>query len=133
MSNKAIKCRNVDFINIQYGNVLKQIKEVKLLSGKEILKVPFTDITRDINSLASIINECDLIISIDNSTAHLAASLGHPTWILLPYSADFRWMEEITSALWYNNTTLIRQEKENDWNGVVDLVRDAIEKSNLNN
>ena len=130
--SQIVKCKNVNFINIQYGNVLKQIKEVKLLSGKEILKVPFTDITKDINSLASIIKECDLIISIDNSTAHLSASLGHPTWVLLPYSADFRWMEEVTPAIWYNNTTLIRQEKENDWNGVVDLVCNAIEKSNLN-
>ena len=130
--SKIIKCRNVNFINIQYGNVLKQIKEVKLLSGNEILKVPFTDITRDINSLASIIKKCDLIISIDNSTAHLSGSLGHPTWVLLPYSADFRWMEEITPAIWYQNTTLIRQEKENDWNSVVDLVCNAIDNSDLN-
>ena len=130
--SKIVKCRNVNFINIQYGNVLKQIKEVKLLSGNEILKVPFTDITRDINSLASIIKKCDLIISIDNSTAHLSASLGHPTWVLLPYSADFRWMEEITPAIWYQNTTLIRQEKENDWNSVVDLVCNAIDNSDLN-
>ena len=50
---------NINFINIQYGNVLKQIKQVKLLSGKEIHKVPFTDITKDINSLASIIKKCD--------------------------------------------------------------------------
>jgi len=82
--------------------------------------------------LASIIKKCDLIISIDNSTAHLSGSLGHPTWVLLPYSADFRWMEEITPAIWYQNTTLIRQEKENDWNSVVDLVCNAIENSDLN-
>ena len=130
--SQIVKCKNVNFINIQYGNVLKQIKEVKLLSGKEILKVPFTDITRDINSLASIIKKCDLIISIDNSTAHLSASLGHPTWVLLPYSADFRWMEEVTPAIWYQNTTLIRQEKENDWNSVVELVCNAIDNSELN-
>ena len=130
--SRIVKCSNVNFINIQYGNVLKQIKEVKLLSGREILKVPFTDITRDINSLASIIKKCDLIISVDNSTLHLASSLGHPTWALLPYSADFRWMEEITPAIWYKNATLIRQEKENDWNSVVDLVCNAIENSDLN-
>ena len=130
--SRIVKCSNVNFINIQYGNVLKKIKEVKLLSGREILKVPFTDITRDINSLASIIKKCDLIISVDNSTLHLASSLGHPTWALLPYSADFRWMEEITPAIWYKNTTLIRQEKENDWNSIVDLVCNAIENSDLN-
>ena len=111
---------------------MKQIKEVKLLSGKEILKVPFTDITKDIISLASIIKKCDLIISIDNSTAHLSASLGHPTWVLLPYSADFRWMEDISPAVWYKNSTLIRQNKENDWQNSVDLICDAIVKSDIN-
>ena len=125
-------CPNVNFISIQYGNVLKQIKEVKLMNGIDILKVPFTDITKDINSLASIIKNCDLIISVDNSTAHLAASMGHPTWILLPYSADFRWMEDITPAVWYKNSTLIRQNKENDWQNSVDLICDAIVKSDIN-
>ena len=113
-------------------SMLYEIAKKSAQVGNEILKIPFTDITRDINSLASIIKKCDLIISIDNSTAHLSASLGHPTWVLLPYSADFRWMEEITPAIWYQNTTLLRQEKENDWNSVVDLVCNAIDNSELN-
>ena len=128
--SKIIKCRNVNFINIQYGNVLKQIKEVKLLSGNDILKVPFTDITRDINSLASIIKKCDLIISIDNSTAHLSASLGHPTWVLLPYSADFRWMENITASLWYENAVLLRQTKNCNWKSVLDIINTALSGEN---
>ena len=90
------------------------------------------DLTQDLNNVISLIKECDLIITIDNTIAHLSSSLGKITWILLPYSADFRWMEEITPAIWYKNTTLIRQEKENDWDSVVDLVCTAIDNSELN-
>ena len=126
---KITKFHNINFINIQYGNVLKQVKEVKLLNGNEILKVPFTDLTRDINSVASIIQNCVLIISVDNTTAHLAASMGKPVWILLPFSSEFRWMENITPALWYKNATLLRQAKENSWDSVVDLVCKSIEGS----
>ena len=49
--------------------------------------------TYNIDSLASIIKNCDLIIFIDN-IFHLAASLGKPVWILLPTNNDFRWMEK---------------------------------------
>ena len=126
---RITKYDNINFINIQYGNVLKQVKELKLLNKKEILKVPFTDLTKDINSVASIIQNCDLIISVDNTTAHLAASMGKPIWILLPFSSDFRWMENITPAIWYKNATLLRQTKENDWSSVVDLVCNSIENS----
>ena len=58
--------------------------------------------------------------------------MGHPTWVLLPYSADFRWMEDISPAVWYKNSTLIRQNKENDWQNSVDLICDAIVKSDIN-
>ena len=130
---KITKNPKINFFNIQYGNIYRQLKEVKLLNGKDILQVPYVDITRDISSLAAIINNCDLIISVDNSTAHLAASLGKPVWLLLPYSADFRWMEGITPAIWYQNATIIRQKNENNWSSVVNVICDALENSNLKN
>ncbi|OUV09267.1 MAG: hypothetical protein CBC47_05630 [Alphaproteobacteria bacterium TMED87] len=129
---KITEFKNIHFVNIQYGNVLKQVKEVKLLNGKDILRVPYTDLTQDISSVGSIINNCDLIITIDNTLAHLASSLGKPVWVLLPYSSDFRWMEDITPAIWYKNATLLRQKKENDWSNVIDLVCHALGKSEIN-
>ena len=129
---KLISVNNINFFNIQYGNVHKQVKEAQLISGKEILRVPFIDLTNDISSVASIINNCDLIISVDNSTAHLAASLGKAVWLLLPYNADFRWMEDLTTALWYKNVTLIRQSKEGDWSNEINLIFNALNASNAN-
>ena len=88
--------------------------------------------TYDISSVADIIRNCDLIISVDNTTAHLAAALGKPVWLLLPYNADFRWMEDITTSLWYKNVTLIRQQKENDWSNEIEIIYNSLKSSNIN-
>ena len=42
----------------------------------------------------------------------MAAALGKPVWLLLPFNADFRWLENISTSVWYKNVTLIRQKEE---------------------
>ena len=129
--SRIVSIENINFINIQYGSVLKQVNEIELSSGKDILKIPFVDLTKDLLSLASIINNCDLVITVDNATAHLASSLGKTVWVLLPFSADFRWMENINPTLWYDNATIIRQKEIGNWSSVVDTICDAFKNSNL--
>ena len=73
----------------------------------------------NIEAVAAIIENCDLIISIDNSTAHLAASLGKPVWMPLPYWAEMRWMEKTENSPWYQNLLLLRQKSENEWENVL--------------
>ena len=96
------------------------------------MKVPFVDLTNDISSVANIISNCDLIISVDNTTAHLAAALGKPVWLLLPFNADFRWLENISTSVWYKNVTLIRQKEESDWSNEVELICNSLKSSNIN-
>ena len=69
-------------------------------------------------------------ITIDNTIAHLSASLGKITWILLPYSADFRWMENVTASLWYENAVLLRQTKNCNWESVLDIINTALSGKN---
>ena len=84
--------------------------------------------TYNIDSLASIIKNCDLIITIDNSTAHLAAALGKPVWILLPTNSDFRWMENKEESIWYKNVLLLRQNKKNNWSEVIQNINSALDQ-----
>ncbi|MES2501439.1 MAG: tetratricopeptide repeat protein, partial [Pseudomonadota bacterium] len=46
----------------------------------------------DFADTAAVIACMDLVITVDTSIAHLAASMGKPTWILLPFAPDFRWL-----------------------------------------
>jgi hypothetical protein len=67
------------------------------------------------------------MISSDTSTAHLAPALGVPTWPLLHYAADWRWMSGETTA-WYPESRLFRQESPGDWAGAVHRLRQALEE-----
>lgn len=81
------------------------------------------DQLNDFADTAAIIQEMDLVISVCTSVAHLSGALGHQTFVLLPYSADYRWMTNEHDSPWYPSIQLIRSEKIGDWSGVVHQVR----------
>jgi hypothetical protein len=65
---------------------------------------------------AAAVCECmDLVISVDTSVAHLSAALGKPTWVLLPFSPDCRWLLNRKDSPWYPTVTLYRQGSIGDW------------------
>ena len=81
-------------------------------------KEPFED-------TLSIIENLDLVISVDTALAHLSATTGKKTWIMIPKVPDFRWGLSSSTSLWYNNVALYRQKEINDWKSVVeDIVKD---------
>lgn len=65
---------------------------------------------RDFANTASVINNLDLVITVDTAVAHLAGALGKPVWILLPYHADWRWMRGRSDSPWYPTARLFRQQ-----------------------
>jgi ADP-heptose:LPS heptosyltransferase len=68
----------------------------------------------------------DLVITVDTSVAHLAAALGRPTWILLPYVPDYRWLLDRDDSPWYPTVRLFRQTEIRDYAPVLDRVRTAL-------
>jgi len=128
--SRILSCNNNSFINLQYGNVLNLFEEINKKSKNKLNSIDGLDLTQDLNGVINVIKRCDLIITIDNSLAHLAGSLGKQVWILLPYSADFRWMEDVSASLWYQNAILLRQNKHNSWENVIKIIEHAFsEKS----
>jgi ADP-heptose:LPS heptosyltransferase len=79
-----------------------------------------------IDAFAAQIAALDLVITIDNSTAHLAGALGIPTWVLLPFAADWRWFERREDSPWYPTVRLFRQPKRDDWHSVFRCVLQAL-------
>lgn len=126
--SSIVNSSNHTFINLQYGDTRKSLEQFSRISNKSLHEIPGIDLTYNIDSLASIIKNCDLIITIDNSTAHLAASLGKPVWILLPSNNDFRWMENKEESIWYKNVLLLRQNKNNNWSEVIQNINSALDQ-----
>jgi hypothetical protein len=71
----------------------------------------------------------DLIITVDTAAAHLAGGAGRPTYLLLPYSACWRWSVECAESPWYPTMHLFRQNHPGDWKDVVASVRESIHQT----
>ena len=73
----------------------------------------------DFSDTAALVNQMDLIISVDTSVAHLAGALGKKVWILLPFIVDYRWLLDRDDSPWYPTAKLFRQSQIGDWNSVI--------------
>jgi len=80
----------------------------------------------DFSDTAHVVNQLDLVISVDTAVAHLAAALNRPTWLLLPCNADFRWLRQRADSPWYPSMRLFRQPQHHDWTGLVEEVNEAL-------
>jgi hypothetical protein len=75
---------------------------------------------------AALISCLDLVITVDTSIAHLAAAMGKEVWILLSFSADWRWFLQRNDTPWYPNAKLFRQETLGDWSIPLSRVKHAL-------
>jgi hypothetical protein len=83
----------------------------------------------DFLATARVLAGTDLVITVDTAMAHLAGAMGHPTWVLLPFSADPRWLRQRDDSPWYPSLRLFRQAEDRDWRPVVELVLQALQRS----
>jgi ADP-heptose:LPS heptosyltransferase len=88
--------------------------------------IDFTDQLRDFSDTAALMEQLDLVISVDTSTAHLAGALGKPVWILNRFDTCWRWLLDRTDSPWYPTVSLYRQQTAGDWEGVVERVREDL-------
>ena len=81
--------------------------------------IHFGDELADFVDTAAIVALCDLVISVDTSVAHLAAAMGRPVFVLLPFSPDWRWTLDRDTSPWYPAARLFRQPELGDWDSVI--------------
>ena len=120
---KALPDQGYDYICLQ-----KEIKECDkdaLASRRDILF--FGEDLQNFGDTAALTECVDLVVSTCTSIPHLSASLGKPTWILLSFIPDWRWLLNREDSPWYPSVKLFRQEKLNDWDGVLARVKISLE------
>jgi hypothetical protein len=89
------------------------------------LPVNMIDWTAELNDFAdtaALIENLDLIISVDTSVAHLAGAMGKRVWLLLPFAPDWRWLRNRDDSPWYPTMRLFRQARSGDWRGCIETI-----------
>jgi tetratricopeptide (TPR) repeat protein len=92
------------------------------LAGRSDI-VDLTAHLTDFVATAALISCLDLVITVDTSVAHLSGALGCPTWILLPYTPDWRWLLDRDDSPWYPTVRLFRQDATREYAAVIDRLR----------
>ena len=104
------------FVNLQYGAVDDEIREAKDLLGVEVHRLQDVDVFNDIDGLLAAIDLCDMVLTIDNVTAHLAGALGKDSAVLVPKGkARYWYWGGERQSLWYPSLRLVYQESVGDW------------------
>jgi len=82
---------------------------------------------KDFADTAALIEALDIVVTVDTAVAHLAATLGKPTWIMLPDPGEWRWGTKSDTTIWYPTARLFRQIQPFDWHGVATRIRTALD------
>ncbi|CCE02023.1 tetratricopeptide repeat protein [Bradyrhizobium sp. STM 3809] len=108
-----------DFISLQ-----KELRtaDQALLAREGRIRDVTAELT-DFADTAALMSCLDVVVTVCTSAAHLAASLGRPTWIMLPYLADWRWLRDRDDSPWYPSARLFRQDAGRRFEPVVARVR----------
>jgi len=115
----------IDWVSLQVGATDAEFAAVPE-SGRMI------DPTRqlgDFAATAALMQELDLIITIDTSVAHLAGALARPVWLMLSHTCCWRYLLARSDSPWYPTARLFRQPSAGDWASVVSTIRAALEES----
>ena len=105
---------DITWVSLQKGNAASQAKHPPL--GMQLND--WTDELMDFADTAALIDNLDLVISIDTAVAHLAGAMGKPVWLMLSFVADWRWLLDRADSPWYPTMRLFRQPTAGNWSAV---------------
>jgi len=100
---------NVQFINLQYGDVRKEIESVNKQLDRPIVNFDSIDPIAEIESQLALIANLDLVIQVSNASIHFAGAVNTPAWLVSRSPADFRWIkrDETGKSAWYPSVTIL--------------------------
>ncbi len=114
----------VQFVSLQKGP--SAVQAARPPTGMELLDL--SEDQRDFADTAAIVDNLDLVISVDTSVAHLAGALGKPVWLLNHFDTDWRWLQNRDDSPWYPTLRQFRQPVPGDWGSVLSHARDALRR-----
>jgi tetratricopeptide (TPR) repeat protein len=120
--------KDISFVDLQYGDTLEEREALKRECRININKVEAIDNFNDIDSLASLIDACDFVVTISNVTAHIAGALGKKVFLMVPYSKGrcWYWHDGLKQSLWYPSIQIFSQTEAGDWFLPINEIKEKI-------
>ena len=112
----------IEIHSLQVGHDSSQL--TPFLGGRGVHD--WGNIVKDFSDTAFLIDQLDIVLTVDTAVAHLAGALNKPVWLLLAHNADFRWLYQRTDTPWYPKMKIFRQPNRGDWSGLMDQVQEAL-------
>ena len=81
--------------------------------------MPLSSLVSNFSDTAYALSHMDLVITVDTALAHLAGALGLPTFLMVPFSSEWRWQLHREDSPWYPTMRIYRQRMPGDWDSVV--------------
>jgi ADP-heptose:LPS heptosyltransferase len=106
----------------EYLSLQKELRDIDKFALEQSRVKYYGENLKDFTDTAALCELVDLVISVDTSVSHLAGAIGKKTWVLLPYSPDFRWLHGRENSPWYESMKLYRQGENKTWLPVLERV-----------
>jgi tetratricopeptide (TPR) repeat protein len=116
------------FVDLQYGDTDAERDAVERELGVVVARLPDIDNTNDLDGLAALMCACDAVVTVSNTTAHLAGALGRPTWVMVPHghARIWYWFRDRDRSPWYPRVQVRRQRRGQPWAGLIAGVADEV-------
>lgn len=121
---KLLAVPGIEFYSLQKGAGMFELHQSSLRGRL----CDWSDELRDLTDTGALIEQLDLVISVDTAVVHLAGALGKPVWMMSRFDGCWRWLLERNDSPWYPTLRLFRQRKPLDWTDVIGEVCDALAK-----
>jgi tetratricopeptide (TPR) repeat protein len=118
----------IRWVSLQYGDPAAINAQAREAAAPLVIDGEVDQWT-DLDGFAAQVAAMDLVVTIDNSTAHMAAALGVQTWTMLPFAPDWRWLLEREDSPWYPTMRLFRQREPGQWKPVIEELEVALASS----
>jgi hypothetical protein len=113
----VLRLPNCRFIDLQYGDTRAEREAVACQLGVHVEQLGDVDNSHDVDGLAALVAACDIVVTVSNTTAHLAGALGRPTWVFAPCgeARPWYWFEGLSDSPWYPYLTVRQQALRQSW------------------
>ncbi len=118
--------KNFEIINLEYGDIHLEKNMLEKKKKRTLIYFDDFDYKNDLEDLAAIIRNCDLVVTVANATAHLSGAIGIKTFVLVPSEPQWHWHSENKKSMWYPSAKLFRKKIDEEWIDVLNAVKKEI-------